>query len=160
MKNSSIVLFTAMLTVLLMGCEPKPQPIQYGSDECAYCRMIVSDAEFASQIVNVQGRAYKFDSVECMAAYDIKHEDPENIHSRWVPNFHDRNEWLEAESAVYLHSETLRSPMGLFISSYADMQTAEEMRDEYGGNIINYEEVKKLVEQEWLQNGSGHNMDQ
>lgn len=158
MRVGLILFLTAATAVVFMGCEPKPQPIQYGSDECAYCRMFVTDAEFASQIVNKQGRAYKFDSVECMAAYDITNEDPANVHSKWVPNFHNRDEWVEAEIAVYLHSETLRSPMGLFISSYADRETAEEMQNEYGGDIINYNEVKKLVEQEWLQNGSGHDM--
>ncbi len=160
MRGGSLVITTFISILILMACgEPRPQPIQYGSDECAYCRMIVTDAEFASQVLNNQGRSFKFDSIECMAAYDITNQDPENIHSRWVPDFHDRDEWLEAESAVYLHSETLRSPMGLFLSSYADRQTAEEMKEEYGGEVIDYDAVINLVEQEWLSNnGSGQEM--
>lgn len=151
-----ILFLTGILSAsILMGCEPEPQPIRYGSDECAYCRMIITDAEFASQIVNNQAKAYKFDSVECMAAYDISNENSENVHSRWVPDFNNMDEWLEAESAVYLHSESLRSPMGLFISAYADRATAEEMRSEYGGDIIEYSDVLELVKQEWLNSGSG-----
>ncbi|WP_069131519.1 nitrous oxide reductase accessory protein NosL [Rhodohalobacter halophilus] len=154
MRGGSKIKLIVFSALILIGCEPKPQPINYGSDECAYCRMMITDAEFGSQIVNNQGRAYKFDSVECMAAYDLT-EDGENVHSKWVPNFLDREEWLNAEDAVYLHSETLRSPMGLFLSAYRDRSSAEEMREEYGGEIVDYESVKEIVEREWLSNGSG-----
>jgi copper chaperone NosL len=147
----------AVIAILAWGCEPKPQPIEYGSDGCAYCRMMISDAEFGSQVLNNQGRSFKFDSVECMAAYDIT-EEGENIHSRWVPDFLNRENWLEADKAYYLHSETLRSPMGLFLSAYSTLEDAERMRDEYGGRIIGYDEVKEIVKQEWLENNSGHEM--
>lgn len=153
MRGGSIITLIIIFAAILMGCEPKPQPINYGSDECAYCRMMITDAEFGSQIVNNQGRAYKFDSIECMVAYDLT-EDGENFHSIWVPDFMDRDHWLKAEDAVYLHSETLRSPMGLFLSAYADQATAEEMRDEYGGDIVDYNRVKEIVQEEWLSNGS------
>lgn len=161
MRSVFVTVGTVLAIIILMSCgEPRPQPIQYGSDECAYCRMMITDAEFGSQIVNNQGRAYKFDSVECMAAYDLT-EDGENFHSKWVPNFLNREEWINAEESVYLHSETLRSPMGLFLSAYADRNSAEEMKDEYGGEIIDYNAVKQLVEQEWLSNSdSGNGMHQ
>jgi copper chaperone NosL len=154
MRGGSILSLIVLSAAIFMGCEPKPQPINYGSDECAYCRMMITDAEFGSQIVNNQGRAYKFDSVECMAAYDLT-EDGENFHSKWVPNFLDIDEWLKAEDAVYLHSETLRSPMGLFLSAYSNRESAEEMKEEYGGDIVDYETVKQIVEREWPSNGSG-----
>ena len=154
MRGGSILMLIIISAAVLMGCEPKPQPINYGSDECAYCRMMITDAEFGSQIVNKQGRSYKFDSVECMAAYDLT-EESENFHSKWVPNFLNREEWLMAENAEYLHSETLRSPMGLFLSAYKDRDAAEEMKIEYGGEIVDYETVKQIVEREWLSNGSG-----
>jgi copper chaperone NosL len=151
MKTESMTAILIMVTAILVGCDPKPQPIQLGSDQCAYCRMMITEQEFGSQIVNNQGRAYMFDSVECMAAFDIS-EDDENFHSKWVPNFLNRDEWINAESAVYLHSETLRSPMGLNLSAYADRQSAEDMRDEYGGEIVDYKRVAEIVKAEWLDN--------
>jgi copper chaperone NosL len=138
--------------ILITGCEPKPQPIHFGSDQCDYCRMMITEQEFASQAVNMQGRAFKFDSVECMAAFDLTAENQENIHSLWVPDFQNRGEWIEAKSAVYLHSETLRSPMGLFLSAYADRASATPILEEYGGEIVDYNRVKEIVEAAWLQN--------
>ncbi len=142
-----------MSVILITGCEPKPQPIHFGSDQCDYCRMMITEQDFASQAVNNQGRAFKFDSVECMAAFDLTTEYRDNIHSLWVPDFLNRDEWLEANSAYYLHSETLRSPMGLFLSSYADNVSAVQMQQEYGGEIVDYNRVKEIVEAAWLQNG-------
>ncbi len=149
MRGGSILTILILSVTILFGCEPKPQPIQLGGDQCSYCRMMITEKEFGSQILNNQGRAFKFDSVECMAAYDVT-EESENHHSKWVPNFLEREQWLNAETAVYLHSETLRSPMGLFLSAYADRESAEKMREEYGGEIISYQEVKEVVKNEWL----------
>lgn len=155
MKKPNITcLIAAMLLILTAGCEPKPQPIHYGSDQCDYCRMMITDQEFASQAVNNQGRAYKFDSVECMAAFDLTFDNPDNIHSLWVPDFLNREDWLQAGEAYYLFSETLRSPMGLNLSAYATRGQAEEMLSEYGGEIVAYERVRTIVQQAWLENGN------
>lgn len=148
------VLTAAVAMLVLSACEPKPQPIQFGSDQCDYCRMMITEQEFGTQTLNNQGRAFKFDSIECMAAFSGTTDQADNIHSMWVPDFLNREEWLEASSAVYLHSETLRSPMGLYLSAYADQESAEEMRNEYRGEILNFEEVLLLVESEWLANGN------
>lgn len=158
MKHKLIILIFTALIFNLSACEPKPQEIHLGSDQCEYCRMMITEAEFGSQALNRQGRSFKFDSVECMAAFDLTNETPENIHSLWVPDFLNRDEWLEATSAVYLHSETLRSPMGLFLSAYPDHESAQSMKDEYGGEIIDYNQVKLIVTEAWLNGNGGQHM--
>jgi len=144
------ILLMALLAVLA-ACEPKPQTIHFGSDDCAYCRMIITEPEYASQILNKHGRAYSFDSIECMAAYDIRNEATSEIaiHSRWVPDFEGNAGWIAAEEAFYLHSETLRSPMGLFLSAYPNNHTADSFKSAYQGEILNYAGVKQLVNDEW-----------
>lgn len=142
----------AASTLLLLACEPKPQPIQYGSDQCEYCRMMITEPEYASQVLNKQGRAFNFDSIECMAAYDQTTEAQDNIHSRWVPDFSVAGEeWVNALDAHYLHSETLRSPMGLSLSAYADEEAAEEYQQEYRGELLDWNGVRDLVRREWLE---------
>lgn len=147
------ILYLLVLSVMLAACKPGPKPIQYGSDECSYCKMMITESEFASQIVNQQGKTFGFDSVECMMAYDVTAEDSTAIHSRWVPDFHS-GEWIMAESAVFLHSKTLRSPMGLNLSAYQNRQQAREMQREYGGDMLNYQQAKKIVEDNWLNSHS------
>ena len=149
------LLFFMTLAAALMiftACEPKPQSIELGSDQCAYCRMMITEAEFGTQSLNNQGRAFKFDSIECLGAYVLTTDTKDNIHSNWVPDFLNRDNWLPAESAVYLHSETLRSPMGLNLTAYADRESALPMQAEYGGELVTFEEVMEIVTREWLNN--------
>lgn len=136
---------------MFFACAPSPQPIHLGSDQCEHCRMLITDAEFASQLLNRQSRSFKFDSIECLAAYDLTTEEHANIHSRWVPDFLEKNVWIKAEDAIYLHSETLRSPMGLFITSYQKMDDARQMQRDYGGDILTYNDVLSLVRVRWLE---------
>ena len=160
MKQKLILITFVALLFPLSACEPKPQEINYGGDQCEYCRMMITEPEFGSQALNHQGRSYKFDSVECMTAFNITTEEPENIHSLWVPNFLNRDEWLQASSAVYLHSETLRSPMGLFLSAYSNDESAQSMKQEYGGRIVSYDQVRKIVKDAWLSGNDGQLMSQ
>ena len=139
-----------ILTMMVVGCTPTPQPINFGGDLCEHCRMMVTDAQFGSQILNKKSKSFKFDSVECMVAYDLKNPDPENVHSRWVPDFSNPEVWVEAEKAFYLHSEQLRSPMGMFLSAYETEAAARVLQADYGGQIIGYEDVLNLVKTEWI----------
>lgn len=153
--RTKITTLLAALLIVFAGCEPTPQPIQFGSDQGDYCRMLITEPQFASQILNKRGRAFKFDSIECMAAYALT-EDPESFHSHWVPNFENPDEWLQAEEAFFLHSETLRSPMGLYFSAHADRETAEAFRQEYQGEIVDWSTVMDIVKKEWLSETDGH----
>jgi copper chaperone NosL len=149
--------FLALLAsgALFIGCTPEPQPVQFGSDQCEYCRMIITEPEFASQILNKQGRSFKFDSIECMSAHDLTTDDHGNNHSHLGPDFKGSYGWLKAQDAYYLHSETLRSPMGLYLSAYADQDAAGDYREEYHGVILDWNNVKELVRKEWLSNPEG-----
>lgn len=152
------VLILMVSVPLLTACEPEPQPVQLGSDQCEYCRMIITEPEFASQVLNNQGRSFKFDSIECMAAYDLTTDQVDNIHSHWVPNFTDTDDWLAVDDAFYLHSETLRSPMGLFLSAYPDRETAEDYRREYEGDLVRWNDVRDLVREAWLSESANQNL--
>ncbi len=139
------------LILILSACNPGPQDVTIGHDECAHCRMIISERPFASQIVSTTGKVWFFDSVECLAAYEIADSiDEERVHSRWVPNFNNPEEWLEAETSFYLHSINLRSPMGLHLSSYKNKEDANEKQQEFEGEILNWDDVKLLTWREWF----------
>ncbi|WP_248912336.1 hypothetical protein [Gelidibacter algens] len=40
------------LLLLMLGCNASPQPIDYGSDGCSYCKMTIVDKTHAAEIVN------------------------------------------------------------------------------------------------------------
>jgi copper chaperone NosL len=149
-RNTLRILSVTLILLLAAACSRGPEPIQYGSEECAYCRMIISEQQYGSQLVTRHGLVYKFDSVECLAAFEITGDvAPENIHSLWVPDFPNSPEWVAAAEAHYLHSETLRSPMGLSISAYADRSDAVLHQQQYRGEVIGWDAVHEIVAREW-----------
>jgi copper chaperone NosL len=58
----SLMLFTASCTV-------KPEPIQYGEDNCVLCQMTIMDHRYGTEVVTDKGKVYKFDSVECLVEF-------------------------------------------------------------------------------------------
>lgn len=152
-RNTLPLFFIFLMTALLIGlsgCEQGPRDIRIGEQECDHCRMMVSDERFASQLITGQGRQFAFDSIECLAAYVNDGDGQElDIAGLWVPDFDHRGEWRAAEKAVYLQSDELRSPMALNFSAYADHQTAEDRVDEFGGHILDWQGVQRIVQEEW-----------
>ncbi len=128
----------------IFSCRNNPEPIDYGHDECAHCKMAISDRKFGGELITKKGKIYKFDSIECLAAYykDIQTAD---VQSLWTIDFSEPGTWIKADQAAYLHSKNLPSPMGMFLSSYGTREKAETMRAQMEGNVMNWQEVMGMV---------------
>ncbi|WP_457639374.1 nitrous oxide reductase accessory protein NosL [Persephonella sp.] len=167
LRTLLLLMAPAVLLLASVSCEKTagPVPINYGQDECEYCRMKITDPRYGSELVLKTGKVYKFDSIECLAAYYIENKDKEKIHSLWVPDFLTK-EFIPARSAVYLHSPDLPSPMGLNLTAFKNQQELEKVKEKYGGEVMNWEQVLQLVKKQWLENknkmhhhhGHNHNM--
>lgn len=118
-----------------------------GEEECAHCNMMITEEQFAAQLVTSTGKAHSFDAIECLAA-EANEFDGE-IHSLWIRDYFEPGEWFDATQATYLHSEELSSPMGLNLSAYRDRGDAEENQTEHGGELLEWDEVQHLVLEEW-----------
>ncbi len=152
MIKKLLLMIMAPVLFLFVSCEReiKPVPINYGQDECEYCRMKITDPRYGSELLLKTGKSYKFDSIECLAAYYIEYKDRDKIHSLWVPDFLTKK-FIPAEKAYYLHTKNLPSPMGMNLSAFKSMQELEEVKEKYGGDVLNWEQVLKLVKKEWIE---------
>lgn len=149
------LLATAVLLVLaLAACEAGPREIHAGAEECAHCRMLVSETRFASQLLTDRGRGLVFDSIECMAEF-LDEEEDLRVRSLWVTDFERPGTWLPVDEAVFLQSQHLRSPMGLGLSAYADETAASRALREHGGELLDWAGVRALVEVSPVR-GGGH----
>jgi copper chaperone NosL len=131
------------------SCTRGPQPIDYGLDACHLCRMAIVDQRYGAEIVTRKGRAYKFDSIECMvnsvsATDGIAEED---VAGYYTTDFADRV-LIEATDAVYVHSEGLPSPMGMNLTSFATRAAAREAVDRHGGTVLAWADARALVGKE------------
>jgi copper chaperone NosL len=106
--------------------------------------MTIIDKPFAAELVNTKGKAYKFDAIECMAAYLAGKEETEFVF-QLVKDFNLPEDWIDAKSAYFLISNQLPSPMGAYLSAYKDKSAAESMQQQKGGAVYNWTEVKKVL---------------
>lgn len=141
-KNKLLIALATML-IAVSACSNKPHEIHYGSDECAHCQMVIMDEEFATQIVTKTGKAFKFDSIECLAAYIKDQETSVSDQTLWVHDF-STSEWLNANEAIFVKSEVIKSPMGMGLLALNSNEAAKNHITQYPGKIVGWDELLSL----------------
>ncbi|GEO05026.1 hypothetical protein AAE02nite_26900 [Adhaeribacter aerolatus] len=131
-------------SLLLFSCSVEPQPIAYGSDSCDHCRMTISDNRYGAELVTSKGKAFKFDSAECLAAYVNEQKNTEAA-LLLVTDYNRPGEFVNAAEAIFLQSEQQPSPMGLNLTAFADQNTAAEIAREKSGQLLHWAEVLQLA---------------
>lgn len=131
--------------LLLFGCQAEPQPIAYGTDNCHHCKMTISDKRYGSEIVTQKGKAFKFDSVECMAAYLHENTDAATAQLLLVTDYSKPGTFTDAKNAIYLQSPQMPSPMGMFLTAFEDKNTAEQFVREKEGKLLTWAQTQKVV---------------
>lgn len=134
--------------ILLTGCISKePQDVRLHEDECEYCKMVISDQQFASQMVSDKGKAYKFDAVECMAAFAIQNEGKTDESVFYVSDYQNPDEWIPLEEAEIYQSEEVRSPMGLSFFAVKKGTDAQSIHDD--AEQKSWTETRQIVKTQW-----------
>lgn len=144
LKNVNQGLFL-MFSIIALSCQNNPEAIDYGRDDCAYCKMVISDRKFGGELITPKGKIYKFDSIECLAKY-YRTSNLSDAQSLWTIDFSNPGMWVKADGAYYLSSKNIPSPMGMYLSSYAVRETAESMKAEMTGDLLNWQDVLSRVE--------------
>lgn len=132
--------------LLLIACSREPAEIHYQSDECAWCRMMIMDDRFSSQMVTSTGKAIKFDSIECLVSYLEENAATTEGSKAWVSDFDHPGNWLEAEEAYFIESSEIRSPMGGYFLALASEEEARAHLQEYSGRAVRWDELLYIKE--------------
>ncbi|HLU25242.1 MAG TPA: nitrous oxide reductase accessory protein NosL [Longimicrobiales bacterium] len=132
----------AVALLALAACGVRPAHVHLGEDECAHCRMVITDRRFAAQLLTDRGRAYLFDSIECLIAFTRSGRVPdEQIHSLLVTDFSAADGWTDARTATYLRSPAVQSPMGSGLAAHATEHGARDHQRLVGGEILRWDDV-------------------
>lgn len=130
-----------ILLVLMASCSTQPEPINYGSDACHYCKMTIVSKTHAAQAVSKKGKQFKYDAIECMVN-DINDENNAEMSILLVANYLSAGNMIPAETATYLISENIPSPMGANLSATASKAEAEQLKTENGGELFDWSTLK------------------
>lgn len=107
--KAALVLFSALGGAIVACASPEPA-IAWGEDQCAYCRMTISDPHFGAVLVTEKGRQLKYDAAECLAGHLDDGAPP--ARSLHAVAYNDPGRLHPIESVRFVFSERYRSPMG------------------------------------------------
>lgn len=142
------IFFVLIVSFVIAACQSNPEPIVYGEDSCDNCKMTISDPKYGAELISDKGKIFKFDSIECLAAYSMI-INSKTIASMWVTNFSTKENFINTNDALFLKSENLRSPMGLNLSAYKNPESLDKVKNEFGGVTISWKEILNYVKSEW-----------
>jgi copper chaperone NosL len=99
----------AVLATASIACAAPARAIAFGLDNCAECRMLVSDQRFGAQLITPTGKAVTFDSIDCLHRYQVKH----NIAGEtWVVDASHPGALLKEKDAHIVADSATHPPMG------------------------------------------------
>ncbi len=131
-----------LASALLAGtaCDKGPRPLAVGEDACDFCRMAISDDRFGGEIVLTTGRPRTFDAVECLVSYLASGSDSALVRDVYVSDYENRT-LIPAQTAVFLRSAKLTSPMGS-VSAFSPGTDTTALLARYGGQILTWTAVR------------------
>lgn len=139
--------FLLIFAMLVLGCTTEPDPILFGVQECAHCRMTITERAFAAQLMTNKGRTHSFDAIECMLKYaKANFESNEEVNLFRVADQDQPNDLIDATQAVFVVSPFIPSPMGGNLSAYRNRDAALTRLDGQDGEIVNWVELVKMFD--------------
>jgi len=134
------ILFILMLN-LIFACSIEPSKIEYGKDACSFCKMNIVEKAHAAQIVTKKGKPYKYDAIECMLN-DLDDRKVNKIALFLVTDYLKPTLLIDAKSATYLVSSSIKSPMGANLSAFSSKKDAEKFVKVEVDKLFNWQEIK------------------
>ncbi|MDL2718006.1 MAG: nitrous oxide reductase accessory protein NosL [Acidobacteriota bacterium] len=128
----------AFLLAVLAGCSrgpAAPVAVDTKNDRCGWCRMAVSDARFAAQLVSPSEEPRAFDDIGCLATFLKSGGAPAKGQIAYVAD-HRTKAWVGAAAAVYTKKPGLATPMGSGIVAHADAASRDADAAAAGGAPI------------------------
>jgi copper chaperone NosL len=112
----------------LAGCGSGPLPpatLDARGDACTFCRMAVSAAGVAAQVVAPGEDPRFFDDIGCLASFLNEHPEQSAGAIAYVVDHHTRN-WVRADAALYTRVPDFDTPMGSHLVAHADERSRHD----------------------------------
>ncbi len=131
-----------LIVALLTACQQsRIEPVDIADgDMCSHCRMAISERRFAVEFWNKDSVLLKFDDAGCMLNYIRKQNLRADVLAAFVIDYEARR-WLKAETAFYVQSAGIKSPMGGGIIAFGDKARAEAAANQYQGTLLRFDEL-------------------
>lgn len=103
-------LTSLLFIVFLSSCASSTPEIDFGKDDCDYCKMKIMDTKYGMAIQTQKGKTYKFDDYHCYELY-VKENHP-SIQANFVVAVDNPGKLIGSNQTFYVQNENIKSPMG------------------------------------------------
>ncbi|SET16470.1 nitrous oxide reductase accessory protein NosL [Prevotella sp. kh1p2] len=128
-----------VLMFLLASCsvDDKPQAIELGKDECAGCKMAITDGQFGCEFITDKGRCLKFDDLSCLFHYIGKNEITDSqILKIYVSDYQHPGTLIDIKTAGLVLGDDIKSPMNGGVAAFGDRRAAEKFAVEHQAILL------------------------
>jgi copper chaperone NosL len=117
-RNISATMLIGYLTLTFTSCNKATPQINFGTENCDYCKMTIMDNRFGVALVTDKGRTYKFDDINCQTHF-VEEKKPA-LKELYVVTFDKPGNLTDAQIASYKKSQSIKSPMGSGIAAFSN----------------------------------------
>lgn len=138
-----IIFFMLFTTVIVISCKVEPRSINFGHDDCEFCKMKLMDERFGAQLVTDKGRIYMFDDVNCMVEFMDSDEGKRHLYAyELIVDYSNPGELLDVHYTFFLKTDEIRTPMNSKIIALPNRETQEEFKADIGGILLGWGEIR------------------
>ena len=140
----SSALTTSLILFFLASCSTQPEPLKIGKDICHLCKMGIADERFGGEVISKKGKVFKFDDIGCMVNF-LKADgiEEKDIAQTVVLNYEKKDDFINTEKAIFVNSDTVKSPMGFNIAAFSSVEIANKIVQ---GKTLSWTEVYQRIE--------------
>ncbi len=129
-----------LMSFFLASCSNGPEPIHYGEDQCVFCKMKIIDRHYGAEAITDKGKVFKFDAIECFLNYRKENPD-KKFQAVYVVPYDKPGTLIKAETAYYLITPELPSPMRGDINAFSSKKVAEEFYQKHKGELLSWQQL-------------------
>jgi copper chaperone NosL len=124
--------------------------VRFDSSRCDYCRMIFQDKGFGGEVETTDDSVLVFDATECLAAFLISEKlHRSGIRQIWSVDHTTASGLIDAQSAWYLRSDKILSPMSAGLAAFGSKHAADSAMNVLGGEVLGWKDVVNLIRVRW-----------
>lgn len=127
---------------LFSGCKVEPEPLNYGTDGCHFCKMTIMDKKFGGEVVTTKGKVFKFDDANCMINFlNTGGVDERDIAFRLMIDFSQPEKLIDANNGFFLKGESIKSPMASQVAAFEDYEVMKKYKKELNAIYLTWGEL-------------------
>ncbi|MCU0441829.1 MAG: nitrous oxide reductase accessory protein NosL [Bacteroidia bacterium] len=139
-QNVTAIIFCASMLIISSCGQKGPVPIQLNKDECAHCKMTITDLKFATEIITDKNRIYKFDDIVCTWTY-LKENETQSKYSVWISDYLNPQTMVNSIDMHFVKSDAIKSPMGGKTIAFENKDSALKYATSYQSELLRWENL-------------------